>query len=173
MSALPPKADKQEKARLVRFVPKADICTAANCSLFDHLVGAHQQRRRHFEAERFGCGEVDDEIEFVRLLARNIGGLVELLSPGSSIACGKLKVDGECPPSVHICFPGFSPADARGVIRHTGKRQPINLGKVGAGNLLSSYHNALCQVAGRVIISVAMTTDGKPITGGTLLATSF
>src|SRR5262249_20330390 len=25
MSALPPKADKQEKARLVRFVPKADI----------------------------------------------------------------------------------------------------------------------------------------------------
>ena|SRR6516162_5289736 len=34
MSALPPKADKQqEKARLVRFVPKADSCTAANSTL--------------------------------------------------------------------------------------------------------------------------------------------
>src|SRR5262249_45965695 len=30
LSALPPKADKQEKARHVRFVPKADIRIAAN-----------------------------------------------------------------------------------------------------------------------------------------------
>jgi hypothetical protein len=40
MSALPPKADKQQKARLVRFVPKADICIAAD--LFDYLVGARE-----------------------------------------------------------------------------------------------------------------------------------
>jgi hypothetical protein len=37
--------------------------------LFDHLVGASEQRRRHFEAERLGAGQIDDEIEFGRLLA--------------------------------------------------------------------------------------------------------
>src|SRR5262249_6822778 len=30
MSALPPKADKEQTSRDVRFVPKADSCTAAN-----------------------------------------------------------------------------------------------------------------------------------------------
>jgi hypothetical protein len=39
MSALPPKADIADAMRNVRFVPKADICTAAEEALFDHLVG--------------------------------------------------------------------------------------------------------------------------------------
>src|SRR5215475_5364113 len=42
---------------------------------FDHLVGARKQCRRHFEAERLGCNQVDDEIEFSRLLDGNIAGL--------------------------------------------------------------------------------------------------
>jgi hypothetical protein len=33
----------------VRFVPKADIYSAANSSLFDHLVGADEQCGRDFE----------------------------------------------------------------------------------------------------------------------------
>ena len=39
MFALPPKADIAKCVGRVRFVPKADICSAANSSLFDHLVG--------------------------------------------------------------------------------------------------------------------------------------
>src|SRR5215831_15719753 len=39
MSALPPKADIGTQPCDVRFVPKADIH-----GLFDHLVGAHQER---------------------------------------------------------------------------------------------------------------------------------
>jgi hypothetical protein len=29
--------------------------------LFDHLVGVREQRRRHVEADRFSCLEIDDE----------------------------------------------------------------------------------------------------------------
>src|SRR4029453_12363282 len=41
----------------------------------DYLVGAGEQRRRNFDAERPGRGQVDDEIEFGRLLDRDVGGL--------------------------------------------------------------------------------------------------
>src|SRR5215469_12340340 len=43
MSALPPIADIAERRRDVRFVPKADICTAAKIDLFDHLVGCGER----------------------------------------------------------------------------------------------------------------------------------
>jgi hypothetical protein len=39
MSALPPKADIGTQSRDVRFVPKADSCTAEKGLLFDHLIG--------------------------------------------------------------------------------------------------------------------------------------
>jgi len=38
MSALPPKADMDQHRCDVRFVPKADSCTAARKILFDQLV---------------------------------------------------------------------------------------------------------------------------------------
>jgi hypothetical protein len=56
-------------------VPRSDICGAANCSLFDHLVGDGEQRRWNFEAEYFGGGEVNDEIELGRLLDRQVARL--------------------------------------------------------------------------------------------------
>ena len=54
MSALPPKADIDLRGQDVRFVPKADIGGAAKERLFNHLIGAGKERRRDFEAERFG-----------------------------------------------------------------------------------------------------------------------
>ena len=36
----------------VRYGSKADSCDAANRVLFDHLVGAHEQRRWHLKAAK-------------------------------------------------------------------------------------------------------------------------
>jgi hypothetical protein len=41
----------------------------------DHLVGAGEQRRRHFQAERPGRLQVYDKLEFGRLQDRQVGGL--------------------------------------------------------------------------------------------------
>src|SRR3954451_4672187 len=53
------------------FRPKAGISPA----LFDHLVGAHQHRLRHGEAERRGGLEIDHQIELGRLLDRQVSRL--------------------------------------------------------------------------------------------------
>src|SRR5262249_44755331 len=53
MSALPPKADKRETSPNVRFVPKADSCTAAKRSLFNHLTGTRCWLRKN-------CGSTSD-----------------------------------------------------------------------------------------------------------------
>src|SRR5262245_65339132 len=74
MSAFPPKADIRLTLRRVRFVPKADKC-AGNEDLFDHLVGAGEQRRWNFEPERSRGHEIDDEFELGGLHDRQVGSL--------------------------------------------------------------------------------------------------
>src|SRR5580692_2821452 len=43
--------------------------------LFDHLVSAREQRRRDGKAERLGSLQVYHELDFHRLLDRQVGGL--------------------------------------------------------------------------------------------------
>ena len=76
MSALPLKADIASLARNVRFVPKADSCTAANDQLSNRLVGYRQHFRRHFDAERSSRLQVDGGLEIGRLRDRKLGWLL-------------------------------------------------------------------------------------------------
>ena len=46
-----------------------------SADLFDHLVGQHEEVVWHFDPERPRGGEIDDEIEFGRLLDWEIAGL--------------------------------------------------------------------------------------------------
>src|SRR5437763_16636893 len=73
-SALPPiltvTADilnRQLRARKRQYAPQQSLC------LFDHLVGAGEQRRRHGEAERLRGFQIDSKLELRRLLNRKIG----------------------------------------------------------------------------------------------------
>jgi hypothetical protein len=46
--------------------------------LFDHLIGAGEQRGRHRQAQRLGGLEIDREFDLRRLLDRQIGWLLTL-----------------------------------------------------------------------------------------------
>ena len=63
MSALPLKADKQEKVRLVRFVPKADIRIAAKQH---RLLEARLEQRTDPRCDVIGCtGDAEGENHLV------------------------------------------------------------------------------------------------------------
>ena len=73
MSEIRPKADIDERNYHVRFVPKADSCTAAKSALFDQLVGCGPEGLRHRQSERPRGLCIDNQLKFSRLHDRQIG----------------------------------------------------------------------------------------------------
>jgi hypothetical protein len=69
------------------------IMPRSHSALFDHLVGADKQRGRHSEAKRFGSLQVDHQIEFGRLLYRQIGGLGAFENPVNVVARAMEQID--------------------------------------------------------------------------------
>ena len=57
---------------------KQTFCTAERRSLFDHLVGAAEERRRYFQTNCFRSPEVDHELKFRRLHYWQVGRLSSL-----------------------------------------------------------------------------------------------
>ena len=56
--------------------------------LFDHLVGAQEDRGWHFQAKRLRRLQIDGDIEFRRLQERKVGRLGALVNPSGIDAQG-------------------------------------------------------------------------------------
>ncbi len=79
----------------------------------DYLIGTSEQGRRHFDAERLGGRQVDDEIELDRLLDRQVGRLCPAQDLIDIVAGAPVKIQevrsighqtagfGELPKTVH------------------------------------------------------------------------
>ena len=75
--------------RIDRFVPLAAVSNRSKAdNLFDHLVGAADQRQRNGKAEGLGSLQVDDQLDFGGLLDRQIGRLLALENLGG-VATGQ------------------------------------------------------------------------------------
>ena len=79
-------ADKRGCNWIVRFVPLATDAPQQTASLFDHLVGEHEQLRWHIEAKHLGGLEIDHELELRRLLNQQVGGPSQKWIEGVSCA---------------------------------------------------------------------------------------
>src|SRR5258706_10328124 len=75
MSALKRITDSSRTSCHVRNVPTGDSCTAANSTLFDHLVSSGEDVRWYGESERLGSFEVDDQLGFCWRLNWKVGRL--------------------------------------------------------------------------------------------------
>ena len=74
--------------------PQKDFCNniCQKRTSFDNLVGAGEERRGHFEAERLGGLQIDEQLKFVGSIDRDVArlGSVEDLLHVDGKALGKL-----------------------------------------------------------------------------------
>src|SRR5437773_9373379 len=84
-------------------------------SLFDHLVGPREQRRRYVEAECLCSLKIDDKLELRRLHDRKIGGL-SALENVAGIYANVTKTVGDICSVAHqrAGFDQFAPGDSHG-----------------------------------------------------------
>jgi hypothetical protein len=87
MSASPLKADMRGSHRHGDFVPIAAICAAAIPSLFDHLVGAGEQRREHVKTKCLRAFQIDYQLVFGGPLHGKVGRLLTLENAVDVISC--------------------------------------------------------------------------------------
>jgi hypothetical protein len=73
-SAYPLIATVQRTSREVRLVPLAAVSTCSKQGLFDHLIGAKQERLGDRQPDCLGGHKIDCEFQFGWLLNRNIAG---------------------------------------------------------------------------------------------------
>jgi hypothetical protein len=64
-----------------QFLTRSTNKSDCNFALFDHLVGAGEQRERDGEAKRLCCFEIDDQLDPRYLHHRQIGRLSPLENP--------------------------------------------------------------------------------------------
>jgi len=84
----PLKADMPNSMRRVCFVPQADVSRCSNIrlqkpDLFDHLVGATEQREREGDAKRPGGLEINDQLDLGGLLDRQLSRLLAIENAAS------------------------------------------------------------------------------------------
>ena len=65
--------------------------------LFNHRIGASEQRWWHRQAERLGGHQVDDQIELGRLLDWNVGRLCPAENPVDIVGGTPMQVWEVCP----------------------------------------------------------------------------
>src|SRR5262245_6222891 len=85
MSALAHFADLSQTSCEAREVPVGDISSAANCSLFDRVVGTREQCGRNVEVDCLRGSEIDHQIKLHRQVDRR-GALENPADVASSLS---------------------------------------------------------------------------------------